>query len=306
MYRIAGMLLLLVGISFFGRTAELEGWTSGFEAAKTRAKKENKDMLLDFTGSDWCAPCKLLIEEVFAKEPFKSDAPKKFVLVTVDFPRNTMLAESVTKQNNELADYFNVSTFPSIILLDSSGRMYARTEYQPGGSEKYVEHLNNLVAKRKERDEALAAADKLQGVERARILDGMLSDLQKQDAMVGYNALIENIIELDSDNKAGLKAKYELIKKTDLGRRALKEAQKMGDEGNWEGALKKSDELLQDKDLPAVVKQEIYVTKAQIHDARGEKDKLIDNLEKAIALDPNSDLGKNLVEALKQLKAEKK
>ena len=31
-----------------------ELWTEDFAAAKAQAKKEGKDLLLDFTGSDWC------------------------------------------------------------------------------------------------------------------------------------------------------------------------------------------------------------------------------------------------------------
>ena len=34
-----------------------EGWMTDFEAAQVKAKAENKPMLLDFTGSDWCGWC---------------------------------------------------------------------------------------------------------------------------------------------------------------------------------------------------------------------------------------------------------
>ena len=31
-----------------------EGWLTDYEAAKKQAAKEGKDILMDFTGSDWC------------------------------------------------------------------------------------------------------------------------------------------------------------------------------------------------------------------------------------------------------------
>jgi thioredoxin-related protein len=299
------MRVILVILALCGaacRLAAMDGWLTDFEEAKARAKKENKDILIDFTGSDWCAPCLRLKAEVFEKEPFKTEAPKHFVLVSLDFPREKVLPENLKKQNDELADQYAANTFPSIILIDNSERMYARRGYEAGGSEKYMAMLAKMIERRKQRDAAFAAAEKLQGLERAKILDAELSALQKEEALIGYDAVINQIIELDSDNKGELKAKYELIKRTSFGRKVLKDIQKLGDAGNFGGALEKCDELLKQKNLPTVVQQEVYLTKAQIHDARGEQDKMIDNLQKAIDADPNSELAKNLKEAMKALK----
>ena len=32
-------------------------WLTDFEAASQRADDEEKDLLIEFTGSDWCSPC---------------------------------------------------------------------------------------------------------------------------------------------------------------------------------------------------------------------------------------------------------
>ena len=65
-----------------------EGWTSDFAAAKEQAAKENKSLLVDFTGSDWCGWCIKLNEEVFQHDPFKEGVKDKFVLVELDFPKD--------------------------------------------------------------------------------------------------------------------------------------------------------------------------------------------------------------------------
>ena len=84
-------LLTLVSITFLGLVATAfagDGWLTDFEAAKAKAKAENKPMLLDFTGSDWCGWCVKLDKEVFSKAAFKDYADAELVLVEIDFPRN--------------------------------------------------------------------------------------------------------------------------------------------------------------------------------------------------------------------------
>ena len=130
--------IALVAAAVSSVRASGEGWVSDYEAAKKTAATEKKDLLLDFTGSDWCGWCIRLDKEVFGKEPFKTKAPKDFVLVTVDFPQQKKLPEAVEKQNTELQEKFGVEGFPTIYLADSTGRPYAKTGYQPGGPEAYV------------------------------------------------------------------------------------------------------------------------------------------------------------------------
>jgi thioredoxin-related protein len=35
-------------------------WLTDYDAALTQAEKQDKNVLLYFTGSDWCAQCKML------------------------------------------------------------------------------------------------------------------------------------------------------------------------------------------------------------------------------------------------------
>jgi len=43
-----------------------EGWLTDLDAAKKQAAAEKKDILIDFTGSDWCGWCIKLDKEVFS------------------------------------------------------------------------------------------------------------------------------------------------------------------------------------------------------------------------------------------------
>ncbi len=79
------------------------GWTEDYAKAVEKAKTEKKNLLLDFTGSDWCGYCKALDKEVFATPQFKNWAKDNVVLVKVDFPHSTLrkALPKVKKQNEK-------------------------------------------------------------------------------------------------------------------------------------------------------------------------------------------------------------
>lgn len=127
-----------------------EGWETDFKKAVERATKENKPLLLDFTGSDWCGWCIKLDKEVFSKESFKKWAESNLVLVSLDFPRKKQQSAELKKQNEELSEKYNVEGFPTIILLASDGKkVLGTTGYQSGGPDAYVKHLQEIIGKKK-------------------------------------------------------------------------------------------------------------------------------------------------------------
>ncbi|MDB6077453.1 MAG: thioredoxin family protein, partial [Akkermansiaceae bacterium] len=141
--------------SAFGTAAE--GWITDLDAAKKQAAAEKKDILIDFTGSDWCIWCKRLDGEVFSKDEFKKGVKDKFVLVSLDYPQDKEKAgvsEEMAKKNAELAKTFAIKGYPTILLVDSEGKPFAATGYQEGGPDKYVTHLDELRAKKATSDEA--------------------------------------------------------------------------------------------------------------------------------------------------------
>lgn len=121
-------------------------WTDDYEEALAQAKAENRFVLLDFTGSDWCGWCIKLDKEVFSKNAFKDYAKTNLVCVTLDFPRKHELKRKMKERNEELSKKFSIRGFPSIVLLDPDGKKIAQTGYQAGGSEAYVQHLEGLLA----------------------------------------------------------------------------------------------------------------------------------------------------------------
>lgn len=210
--------LYSIGSAFAGG----EGWTSDFEAAKKQAAAEKKDLLIDFTGSDWCGWCIKLNKEVFAHEPFKTGTKDKFVLVELDFPQKKELDAKLKEQNEALQEKFQVQGFPSIILCDATGKPYAKTGYQPGGPEKYVAHLDELQAIRVKRDESFAksAAAKTDAEKAAFLVEG-LKVLDEELVDSNYGDVVTKIGELDKEDKTGfVKARKEAIAKKEAAAKA--------------------------------------------------------------------------------------
>ena len=104
-------------------TAANSDWTTDINAAFAKAKKENKNVLVEFTGSDWCAPCKMMRNRVFSKKEFTQQATKGFVLVELDFPQNN---RALAEKNGPYAEKFKVAGFPTVILFKSNGQEYSR------------------------------------------------------------------------------------------------------------------------------------------------------------------------------------
>ncbi|OGV48593.1 MAG: hypothetical protein A2X49_05400 [Lentisphaerae bacterium GWF2_52_8] len=122
-------------------------WMDDFEAAKVKALKENKLILADFSGSDWCGWCMKLDKEVFSQKAFTDFAEKHFVLLLVDTPKKSKLPEKVQKQNTELKAKYNVEGFPTVLILKANGDLLESTGYQEGGAENYVKYLKGVVEK---------------------------------------------------------------------------------------------------------------------------------------------------------------
>ena len=126
-------------------------WVKTWDEAKAKAKKENKDLLIDFTGSDWCPPCKRMHEEVFTQVEFVDAATKEFVLVYMDYPRTEEHKKLVkdSASNERVRELYAVTSFPTVILANADGLPYVRTGgYVPGGPSAFLEALAGFKSSR--------------------------------------------------------------------------------------------------------------------------------------------------------------
>lgn len=149
--------IFFVAFNCFANDETHIAWLTDMDAAQKQAKEENKLILVDFTGSDWCIWCIRLEEEVFAKSEFQEYAKDKFVFLMLDFPKDKKkVSEETANKNKEHKEKFKIKGFPTILLLNAEGNEVARTGYKRGGPENYIAHLKELI----ERYEAEKLMDK--------------------------------------------------------------------------------------------------------------------------------------------------
>jgi thiol-disulfide isomerase/thioredoxin len=121
--------LLLGFLVFFAASivARAADWQTDFPKALEKAKAENKYVLLDFTGSDWCGPCIEFSNQALSRPEFLTYAEKHLILVELDYPKRKKQSAELVKQNERLYKEYGIDEkgYPTIVLLDPAGKIKA-------------------------------------------------------------------------------------------------------------------------------------------------------------------------------------
>lgn len=120
-------LILCAAIGWMAFQASAVEWLTDLPKALAQAKKEHKQVLMDFTGSDWCPPCKALHKTVLESEAFEAYAKENLVLVVVDFPNHATQADELKQANKALATKFEIKGYPTVIVLDENGKELSKS-----------------------------------------------------------------------------------------------------------------------------------------------------------------------------------
>lgn len=143
-------LLLTAAVASFAIAATATagaGWMTDIDAALAKAKTEKKDVLVEFTGSDWCPPCIMMDKKVFSKKKFTDAASKKFILVKIDIPNKD---KELKKRNVKVMRKYNVNGVPTVLLFDhADGKEYTRfSAAQFPAIDKFLAHLDDAQEKK--------------------------------------------------------------------------------------------------------------------------------------------------------------
>ncbi|MEO0651634.1 MAG: thioredoxin family protein [Planctomycetota bacterium] len=160
-------------------------WFADYDEALAAAKEQEKDLLVDFTGSDWCGWCIKLDNEVFSHDEFLTGVADDFVLVKLDFPRSEEVRAKVPnpERNQELSDAWGIGGFPTVMLVNTDGQPFAQTGYRPGGPVDYVAFLDKIAsqgkAARVKFDRVASAFEQADAAGRATALGSVLDLLDE-------------------------------------------------------------------------------------------------------------------------------
>jgi thioredoxin-related protein len=127
-----------------------QDWKYNFEEAKELAKQQDKNIILIFSGSDWCAPCIKLEKNIWQSEAFQKESAENWILVKANFPRKkaNQLSEEQSNHNRNLAEKYNIEgSFPLVVLLDNTGKVLGKMGFKNVPPEEYIKMIHALEKK---------------------------------------------------------------------------------------------------------------------------------------------------------------
>ena len=183
-----------------------EGWLTDMDAARKEAAEQKKNLMIEFTGSDWCPPCMQLRANVLTKPDFQQEARKNFVLLELDYPRRKKQSAEVKAANRKLAEQYGVTSFPTIVFADASGKPFGG--FVGGRPREDVMKAMQDALKNKEALQAAEANVAKASTDEAKVaaLMEVLKLAPKDYVDNFYGDVKAEIKKLDKDDKSGLKA----------------------------------------------------------------------------------------------------
>ena len=139
-----GIILFVSSIGF------AQDWQTDLEAAKKLATDQDKNIIIVFSGSDWCAPCIKLDKNIWQSDAFKNQSANDWILLKADFPRKKAneLSKDHTANNRKLAEKYNIEgSFPLVVLVDKNGKVLGKMGFKNVSPEEYIKMIHALEIK---------------------------------------------------------------------------------------------------------------------------------------------------------------
>ncbi len=265
-----------------------EGWLCDMAEAKKQAAEQNKGILIEFTGTDWCNPCKVLHATVLSKKEFMDEAGKSFVLLQLDYPMHYNQPKEIRQANRVLKEEYAIKGFPTVLFADAKGRPFGgfigvnNMERTLAAMRMALKNQEAIIAQEAKVEQAATDEEKI------RAMAELLKLLPEKLSGRFYHDLKAEIIRLDKNDLSGLKAeeaRLELVKKEGAELKAYFKDKKQ---------LSPAERLKLIKDYPGREKlqpetvQALYMIEAGALEQNGDVDAAIICLDKACRLLPNS------------------
>jgi tetratricopeptide (TPR) repeat protein len=276
------------------RSADIQplAWGDDLPAAKAAAAREKKDVLILFTGFDWCQESEALRAKVVESDAFKASAPANFVLVAINFARNAKEPEETIRKNIAISVDFDVHILPAVFLMDKDGMVFwVASGPWNGTAAEFVQKLASMQEVKKRRDEAFADAEKLAAGPRALLYHTALVDLQTRASVFsgisdyGYEKIIAKILEGDPLNAHGLRIGYEY-------RNAVIEAKCRVASMDLKAAIDALDRFAKKYPKDEWYRQSILIAKAQICSFIGDEKAAKETLVEVVSINSDTEQGR--------------
>lgn len=295
-------------------------WNSNFEEAKSIAEKKNKNIFLVFSGEDWDNNSAALKSNILNTKEFKKEIAPNYVLAIIELSQSefakTAIDDTATEEQKKeaeriiaeyevkeriLQDYY-VDSFPSIYIVSSEGYVlsnipYSETMTSTADLKANIESQKELIDTM---SDAISAVRKSSGTEKAVALDA-LYNMTVEDYRAILTPAVAEIPTLDPENTTGLAGKYELINGY------ADAVEKIMRDNDIDGAVSVLTDICNSSRISNQEKQEALYTAAFMMARCGSQDydKMTELLEKAISLEPESNMAQEIeatIQAIQNMK----
>lgn len=116
------------------------------DKAFAQAAQSGRNIMLIFSGSDWCIPCIQFEKNILSDSSFLRFAQDKLVLLEADFPQRKKIAKPLRAQYDSLAAAFNPQgSFPQVVLLSPGKKLMANVPVKQETPERFISTLKQLM-----------------------------------------------------------------------------------------------------------------------------------------------------------------
>ncbi len=281
--------------------------SAGVIAAETRtaptlsdalemAKAVPGDIVVLVTGSDWHPGSMKFLRDVFETSAFRNALGENVILVHVD---HTEAEAAKPKQERDKKNNLNRYLFqvPLIGLYDAQGRdigqLTENLEQTPVDG--VATQIQELLAKRKERDELWEKATKVQGKARADLLGKSLELMNVgwginetyRPKIDGYKPVLAELKASDPQDQLGWQARYEF-----QPYKLLEEVTGLAEKGQHNKAIATIDNVLENKQITVEYRQRALAAKYAVYRRwKNHEKESLQVLKEIQKLDPNSLMG---------------
>ena len=119
---------------------------NGAAEAFQEAEQLDRNILLVFAGSDWCAPCMRFEKTVLSESNFQQFSSDHLVVLKADFPQRKSQTAALREQNDRLAETYNPKgIFPYILLLRPERTVMASLLYTNQSSAEFINEIKRYL-----------------------------------------------------------------------------------------------------------------------------------------------------------------
>ena len=123
-------------------------WFEAYSQALAQVQRSQKPMLIEFTGSTWCPPCKIMKRYVFDTDEFKTWAAQHVVALKIDLDRQfrpTVKSAKDKAIHSKLLRTLRIEGVPTVYFIGTDGSILGKSQYTGQRAEQWIAGVQKFI-----------------------------------------------------------------------------------------------------------------------------------------------------------------